>query len=344
MNINPYRIVYLFVLVFFSTLSVHAAKPLNVITTTTDLRAITEAIGKDHVRVISICSGGQDPHFIEAKPSYMIKMKKADLFIRIGLQLEIGWEPLLLKGARNSKIQVGSNGFLEASQGIFRLEVPSGPVDRSMGDIHSEGNPHYWLDPFNARIISQTIADRLSLLKPVHADEFRKNQKDFVQSLDAAMFGLEILKLVPPDTLWELHAKGILSQEIFARFHGKDLIGGWAHQMEPVRGVDIITYHTSWSYFLNRFRINAIAQVEPKPGINPSPRHILRLIQLIQNQTIKIILMEPYYSEKAPMLIAQKTGISILKLSNSVGGASGTGNYILLMDNIINKISAHFSR
>lgn len=342
MNTKLIRTRYLFVLIYLFAAGTQA-KTLNIITTTTDLKSITETIGGEYVQVTSICSGGQDPHFIEAKPSYMIKLKKADLFIRIGLQLEIGWEPLLLRGARNSKIQMGTKGFLEASQGIFRLEVPTGPVDRSLGDLHTEGNPHYWLDPYNVRIIAQTIADRLTLLEPKFAGQFRKRQESFIRTVDEAMFGLEILKVVPADSLWEYHTKGILVGEILDRFGTNNLLGGWAAKMEPARGANIITFHTSWSYFLRRFGINAVDQVEPKPGINPTPRHIVSLIELIQQQSIKIILMEPYYSKKAPRMIAQKTGIHIQKLGNSVGGEPGTEDYISLMDNIINKISSHFS-
>lgn len=187
--------------------SMASAKRLQVVTTTTDLKAITEAVGGEHVNVISISSGKQDPHFIEAKPSYIIKLRKADLFIRIGLQLEIGWESLILKGSRNSKIQMGTLGFLDASENIEKLEIPTGPVDRSMGDVHTEGNPHYWLDPYNGRLMAHTITQNLTQLEPEYGSYFEQRKQIFINSIDVAMFGTDLLEKFPADTLWKFYTQ-----------------------------------------------------------------------------------------------------------------------------------------
>jgi ABC-type Zn uptake system ZnuABC Zn-binding protein ZnuA len=320
-----------------------SARALRVVTTTTDLKAITEAVGGSYVTVTSICTGLQDPHFIEAKPSYMVKLRKADLFIRIGLQLEIGWEPLLVQGSRNGKIQPGNPGFLDASTGINRLEVPTGPVDRSLGDIHPEGNPHYWLDPYNGRIIARTIAERLMQLDPAHRDQYREQLQAFLQSLDAAMFGADLPARLPADTLWEFHSRGTLEQELIRRFGSTALLDGWAARMAPLRGIRIITYHKSWSYFLHRFGLTAVAQLEPKPGVPPSPKHILNLIRLVQTDQVPLILMEPFYSDKAPRLVAQKTGIKVLKLGYSVGGDPDSRDYLALIDTLVNRIADQLS-
>jgi len=329
-----------FSLAFLAINSMEASnKRIQVVTTTTDLKAITEAVGGEYVNVISISSGKQDPHFLEAKPSYIVKLRKADLFIRIGLQLEIGWESLVLKGSRNSKIQMGTSGFLEASENIKRLEVPSGPVNRSLGDVHTEGNPHYWLDPFNGRLIANTITQRLTQLKPEQGSYFEQRQKAFVQSIDVAMFGPNLLEMFPADTLWKFSAQGILGEYLKNNNVDLNILDGWAAQMYFTKGLKIITYHKSWTYFLKRFGIKAIAQMEPKPGVPPSPKHILQLIQVANDQRIPIILMEPFYSDKAPKLISRKTETKVLKLGYSVNGDPGTADYINLMNNIVNKIS-----
>ncbi len=315
-------------------------KQLQVVTTTTDLKAITEAVGGEFVSVTSISTGKQDPHFIEAKPSYMIKLRKADLFIRIGLQLEIGWEPLVLQGSRNGKIQRGTRGFLDASAGIKRLEVPTGPVDRSLGDVHTEGNPHYWLDPYNGRIMAQSIAERLGEIDPEHHTYYQDRLQTFVAAVDTSMFGSPLLEAIPAETLWVLHGEGVLDKELRNRFGSVDILGGWALMMLKVRGVQVVTYHKSWTYFLKRFGMLAVAQMEPKPGVPPSPKHILKLINLVQEQNIPLIIMEPFYSEKAPRLVSQKTGLQVLKIGYSVGGDPGTEDYLSLMDTVVKKITA----
>jgi zinc/manganese transport system substrate-binding protein len=319
---------------FFTAAS--AVASLKVVTTTSDLADITKAIGGNKVSVSSIASGRQDPHYLEAKPSYMTQMRGAKLFIRIGLELETGWEPLLLQGARNPSIQLGTRGHLDVSGSILRLEVPTSDFDRSMGDIHPYGNPHYWLDPYNVRVMARDIRDRLSALDPGSKATFDAGYTKFVLALDNAMFGSALVAKVGGPNLWALLLKGELTG--YLKSH-KDLkLGGWLAKTEPLRGVEIVTYHRSWSYFANRFGVKVIEELEPKPGIAPSPGHVLEVIKRMRAEKARIILMEPFYGRKAPDLVAEKTGGIVVVAANSVGGQPEAKDYISMVDNVINRL------
>ncbi|MCK4908634.1 MAG: metal ABC transporter substrate-binding protein, partial [Planctomycetes bacterium] len=188
---------------------------LNVVTTTTDLKSIAEMIGGEYVSVTNICQGNQDPHFIQAKPIYMVRARNADLWIRIGLELEIGYEEPIIEGSRNTRIQIGDPGHLDASEGVLLLEVPTTQkIDRSMGDVHPLGNPHYWLDPYNGRVMAKNIADRLKKLAPANKDIFGKNYQAFIRKLDEAMFGKELVAEIGGERLWGLELAGKLIEFI----------------------------------------------------------------------------------------------------------------------------------
>ncbi|MBI4834181.1 MAG: zinc ABC transporter substrate-binding protein [Planctomycetes bacterium] len=329
-------------------------KKLNVVTTTTDLKSITESIGGDFVNVKSVCQGGQDPHFIQAKPVFMTWARDADLWIRIGRELEVGYEAPILEGSRNPKIKVGETGHLDASEHILLLEVPTKQVDRSMGDVHPLGNPHYWLDPYNGRIIAKSIAERLKKLLAENAEQCRgidKNCNAFIKKIDEAMFGAELVKEISgdkpassADRLWELELAGKLDEfitETNTERKKQDkpsvTLGGWAGKMRAYRGSKIITYHRSLSYFANRFGLVVAEELEPKPGIPPSPNHLVAVIKKVNEEKIKALIMENYYSCKAPDLIAEKTGIKIVVITNSVGGDESAKDYVSMIDNIITK-------
>lgn len=312
-----------------------AGEKLRVVTTIQDLKSITEAIGGEKVKVSSIALPNQDPHFIRAKPSYMLRAKKADLWVRIGLQLEIGWEPLILDGSRNSRIRVGSEGHLDCSAGIIRLEVPTKRIDRSMGDIHPLGNPHYWLDPYNGRVIAGNIAKRLSKLRPENRDYFNQRLKEFLKKLDSAYFGEELVEKYGGDFLWRKELADTLGEFLKAENASG---GGWRERMKPFWKTRIITYHRSWSYFANRFHLKVIDELEPKPGIPPSPKHIAEVIRKIKAVGAKILLMEPFYSMKAPRLVNRKTGIKIVISANTVGGQPEAKDYISMLGNVVKRV------
>jgi len=285
--------------------SLHAAGPLNIVATTEDLGAIAREVGGDKVTVESMARGYQDPHFVEAKPSFVIKLNKADLLIAVGRELEIGWLPPLVTQSRNAKIQPGGEGYLDASLTAKILEIPTGQITRAMGDVHPQGNPHYWLEPGNGRRIAQAIQAKLSALNPSDAAYFGSRYADFDKRLAAA------------------------EQR-------------WDGLMVAYKGVKVVTYHRSWPNFAERFGLDVIGYVEPKPGIPPSPSHTLDLIQEMKRQNAKVILVEPYFDLKTPNSVARETGAQVVVLAPSVGAEKEITDYIKLFDYDIDKLLAAF--
>lgn len=286
------RFLTLFLLSAFGAV---AEAKLNVVTTSADLASITREIAGDRVTVSSIARGYQDPHFVEAKPSYLLQLRKADLLIAVGLDLEIGWLPPLIDQSRNGKIRPGAPGYLDVSSGVEILDRPTGSVNRSMGDIHALGNPHYWLDPANAIRIAIQIQRKLAALQPEDAAIFARRLEDFKRRLNAA------------------------NQR-------------WTRALAPHRGAKIVTYHNSWPNFTRRFGLNVVGFVEPKPGVPPSPSHLLSLINLMKREKVKAILVEPYFDLKTPNSVASRTGAKVLVMYPSVGGTAQLTDYIKLFD------------
>ena len=280
-----------------------AAAQLKVVTSTTDLWDIARQVGGNRATVKHISEGFQDPHFVEAKPSFVLDLQKADAFAYVGLQLEIGWAPVLLAGARNQKISQGAPGDIDVSQAIPLLDVPSGNVDRSQGDVHPLGNPHYWLDPENGRRIALLFRDRFSRLDPAGAATYDANAKAFIARLDAAE-------------------------------------QAWAPGLARLKGKPVIAWHTSWRYFAEYTGLNIVGFMEPKPGVPPSPSHLAGLIMTAQRTSAKAIIMEPWYDRKTADLVASKTGAKVVLLPPSVGGQKGLDDYISTMRNAIEMVAA----
>jgi len=286
-----------------ATAAPRAAGPLKVVTTTTDLGSLATEIGGDKVKVNSLALGNQDPHFVDAKPSFMALLSQADLLIVVGRELEIGWLPALINQARNAKIQLGANVYLDASLSAKILDIPTGPVTRAEGDVHPQGNPHYWLDPGNGRIMAQDIRDKFSQLDPANKAYYAQRYADFDQRLAAAE-------------------------------------KRWDAAMAPFKGTKLVTYHRSWPNLMERWGLDVIGYVEPKPGIPPSPSHTIDLIGEMKRQNIKLIVVEPYFETKTPQSIASQVGGQVLVLPSSVGGASDATDYIKLFDHDVAAISA----
>jgi zinc/manganese transport system substrate-binding protein len=278
-----------------------AAQP-KVITTTEDLAALAREVGGDKITVDSMAKGYQDPHFVEPKPSFIIKLHDADLLVVIGRELEIGWLPPLLTQSRNAKIQVGAPGYLDASVGVRILELPTGQITRAMGDVHPSGNPHYWLDPDNGRIIAKSIAAALSRISPADAAYFDQRYADFDRRLTEAQ-------------------------------------KRWTAAMAPYKGTKVVTYHRSWPNFTDRFGLDVIGYVEPKPGIPPSPSHTIELMAEMKRQGVKVIMVEPYFDLKTPESIARDVGGKVLVLAPSTGGVKEATDYIKLFDYNINLVT-----
>jgi len=319
-----------------ATLGVRAGT-LRVVTTTTDLKSLVELAGGDRVQATAIAQGNQDPHHIEAKPSYILQARRADLWVRAGLDLEVGWEPIILEGSRNRRIQIGTTGHLDASEGIDPLEAVGGLAHPLAGDIHPRGNPHYWVDPWNGRLMAASIAARLSKLAPGDAAYFADRLKAIQERLDEAMFGSDAVAKLGGEKLWDAQQSGQIEALLAEQ---KLPLGGWAGKMRPFRGAKIITYHRSWIYFARRFGLEIAAELEPKPGVPPSPAHLRDVIAKIQAHKVRALLVEPFYDRRAPDLVAERTGIKVLVVTLSVGGQEGVNDYFALITTIVDRLSA----
>jgi len=271
-----------------------ARAQLKVVTSTTDLYDIARSVGGKNITATHIGEGYQDPHFIEAKPSFVIQLRNADVWAFVGLDLEIGWMSLLLDGARNPKIRQGGSGYLDVSTAVPVLDRPSGNVDRSGGDVHPMGNPHYWLDPVNGKRIAHLFAQKFAQLDPKNAAVYAANEKAFNAKLDAA-----------------------------AR--------QWAAQLAQIKGKPVVAWHTSWRYFAEYNGMNIVGFMEPKPGVPPSPSHLAGLIATMKRTGAKVIVMEPYYDRKTADLVASRIGGRVLVLPPSVGGVKGVDDYLALI-------------
>lgn len=281
----------------------YAQSKLNVVTSTEDLGSIAREVGGDKVSVTALAKGYQDPHFVEPKPSFILAVSRANLYVAIGRELEIGWLPPLLNSSRNAKIQPGASGYLDASQNVRILEIPTTQITRAMGDVHPSGNPHYWLEPGNGRRIAQAVRDKLSELSPANKAYFAMRYDDFDKRLAAAE-------------------------------------KRWDATMAPYKGTKIVTYHRSWPNFMERFGLAVMGYVEPKPGIPPSPSHTLELIADMKAQGAKLIVVEPYFDLKTPQAIAnQVPGAKVVVLAPSVGGEKEVTDYIQLFDYDVNLLS-----
>jgi len=276
-----------------------AEDKLTVITTTEDLASIAREVGGDRITVEPIARGYQDPHFVEAKPSFILKLQKADILVAVGRDLEIGWLPPLIQQSRNAKVQVGGSGYVDASLKARILEIPQGQITRAEGDVHPLGNPHYWLDPENGKLVAKEIADKLSQLRPGDRAFFEQRLTDFTARVAEA------------EKRWE-------------------------STMAPYKGTKVVTYHRSFPNFAERFGLDVIGYVEPRPGIPPSPQHTLDLINDMKRQNVKLVLVEPYFDLKTPNSIGRATGAEVLVMPPSVGGVKEVTDYFKLFDYDIN--------
>lgn len=282
--------------------SANAFAAINVVTTTQDLASIVKEIGGDKVVVVGLAKGYQDPHNVDPKPSFILAVSRADLLIAVGRELEIAWLPPLITQSRNAKIQPGANGYLDASGNVKILEIPTGQITRAMGDVHPSGNPHYWLDPNNGRLIAQAIQRKLGDLSPNDRAYFAQRYADFDKRLAAAE-------------------------------------KRWNATVAPYKGTKIVTYHRSWPNFMDRFGLDVIGYVEPKPGIPPSPTHTMELIAEMKRQGVKLVVMESYFDAKTPEKIAAQVGGKVVTLAPSVGGEKPATDYIQLFEYNVNTLA-----
>jgi len=289
------------VVTFFVCVSfLQARDKLRVVTTLTDLKSITESIGGDRVDAFAIATGFQNPHFVDPKPSYILKLSKADMFVTVGLDLETGWVPPLLNSARNSNVLKGAPGYVDASENVPLQQVPTS-VNRGEGDIHIYGNPHYWLDPAIGKIIAQNICDGLIRLDRENEPLYQANLKKFNNKIDAK-------------------------------------IKEWATRMLPFKGTKIIAYHNEWVYFEQRFGLKIMDFLEPKPGIPPSPSQLAKVIGEMKRDNMKIIISSPYFTAESADLVARNVGGKVVTLATSVGADESIKTFVDLFDYNVGKM------
>jgi len=278
------------------------AKKLNVVATTPDLAALAREIGGEAVDVVALAKPTEDPHFVDPRPSSLVILNRADVLIEGGAELELGWLPPLLDNARNDKIASGAKGRIVASQGIRMLEIPA-TFDRSKGDIHSLGNPHFMVDPLAAKIVAANIADHLAQVDPADAQTFKTNLQTFNSTVDR--------KLVE-----------------------------WQKALEPHRGAKVVTYHKDFVYFAARFGLDIVDELEPKPGIAPSPAHLAQVVTAMQGAKVRVILVQPYQNRKTAETVARQTSATVLDMPEQPGAVPNTTTYFQLIDHLVQTLAA----
>ncbi len=288
-----------FALVFCLT---SAYAKLNVVTTLPDFGALAREIGGDKVDVTTMAKPTEDPHFVDARPSFVVQLRSADVLIDGGAELEIGWLPPLLQNARNAKIEVGKPGRVQAMQGVRLMNVPTNAT-RAAGDVHALGNPHFTVDPIIAKTVAQHIAQSFAAVDAANAASYDANYKKFESTINAKL------------------------QE-------------WGAALLPFKGQHVVAYHDSWPYFAHRFGVEIDVFLEPKPGIPPSPSHLAEVIQQIKAQKIKAIIVEPYHDRKIAEKVANDTGAKVVEFSQFPGGLPGTDTYVKLIDRLVANLSA----
>ncbi len=278
-----------------------SSKKLTVVATTPDLASLAKVIGGDAVEVKALAKPTEDPHYVDAKPSHIVTLNRADVLIEGGAELELGWLPPLLESARNDKIAAGAPGRIVASQGIRMLEVPT-TFDRSKGDVHPFGNPHFLLDPLNVKLIVAQMAEHFALVDPKAADLFKTNLRTFDAALD--------LKLA-----------------------------AWQKQLAPYRGAKIVTYHQDFVYLAKRFNLDVVATLEPKPGISPSPAHLAKVIATMKAANARVILVQPYQNRRTAETVARQTDAVVLDIGQQPGALKNTDTYFALMDYMVGTLA-----
>ena len=277
-------------------------RKLNVVATTPDLAALARAIGGEFIDVKALAKSTEDPHFVDAKPSHIVTLNRADVLIEGGAELEIGWLPALLESARNDRIAVGQPGRISASQGVRLVEIPS-TFDRSRGDVHALGNPHFLIDPVNVRLIVAQIAEHLGKVDPTNAHAYNDNLHAFNATLDLKM-------------------------------------AEWQKALAPYKGAKIVTYHKDFTYLADRFNLNVVENLEPKPGIAPSPAHLTKVIETMKAEKARVILVQPFQNRKTAETVARQTNGMVLDVSQQPGAIKNTDTYFQLMDSIVQKLSS----
>lgn len=312
---------------------------VRVLATTTDLAALAREVGGAAVEVDCLTRGPEDPHFLDARPSFVRLAHDADLFLKTGLDLEAGWEVPIVRDARNPRIQPGSPGHCDASAGIDLLEVPAGPVDRSSGDVHGRGNPHYLLDPVRAKTAAGTIAAALAAVDPPRAPAFREGAEAFSRRVDEALLGRELLEHASASRLARMLAEGRLGVWLDGKgLRGKE--GGWSRRMLPHAGASVVAHHASFSYLLDRFHVGTAALLEPRPGVPPTPRHLKGVAETVKERGLRAILCTVFNPKDVPRALAGETGARVVVLAHMPGALEAGQDYLSFVDANVRALAA----
>jgi ABC-type Zn uptake system ZnuABC Zn-binding protein ZnuA len=308
---------------------------LKVVTTLSVLRSLAQEVGGDLVEAEELADPSQDPHFVQPRPTLMKKAHDADVFVEIGLQLEM-WAQKVVDGAGNPKIQPGQPGRVVATEGIATLEMPQ-TLSREWGDVHPYGNPHVWLDPVRARKMAANIAAGLVRVDPAHKDAYEARLKAFTDKLDEKIFGAELVKQVGATKLCRLCEQNQLDDFLAKKSLG-DKLGGWLKKAAPLKGRPIVTYHKTFIYFATRFGLTIPLEIEEKPGIPPSAKHIDSVVTRVLENKVRTIVHEDYYPRASSDFVAEKTGAKVVPVPIDLAPAEGAADYFQFIDVLLDRI------
>ncbi len=321
-----------------------ADDPVRVVTSLTTYAAIAREIAGERAEVVAIAQGDENPHFVQPRPSFALLLRRADLFVTTGLDLEL-WVPALLDKAANPNIASGALGFVTAYPGIQLLDIPA-TASRTQGDVHIYGNPHLWTDPVNAVIIGRNILTGLKRVAPQHAEYFESRYREWTERVIRAYLGDELVRLLGLETIIDLGEQGKLWDFLTSQsFQGRPLIeraGGWLKEGEVFRGKKMVCYHKEWDYFSRAFGIPCVEYIEPKPLIPPTPRHVAQVIELMRREKIPVLFSTNYYDRNQVLSVAERTGARAVIVPSNVGGAPGTDTYIDLVSLWVRELAAAF--
>lgn len=315
-----------------------ADDPLKICATVPELGALAREVGGDHVQVSVIAKPTEDPHFTPARPSQIKLVSECDMFVRMGLELEAGWEGQLLNNSRNTKVVPGGQGFVDASTAIVPMEVPVIPIDRSMGDIHGQGNPHYLSDPVNGLRVARLLRDKLAQFRPAERATFDDRLADFERRVGVALVGEPLARKYDAEKLATLAEYGKLGA--FLKEQGEyEQLGGWLKRTEPSYGTKVIDDHPMWPYFARRFGLVVVGHLEPRPGFPPTTKHLGDLVTLMKNDRVPLVLASAYYDPRHARFIAEATGAKVLAMANQVGARPGTDAYLDYVDYNVRQVA-----
>ncbi len=334
----------LLLLLAFGSAGAAWSAPVQVVTTLPAYASIAQFLGGGRVTAQSISRGDEDAHFVKPKPSYALMLKQADLFVTTGLDLEL-WAPVLVDKSGNARIREGQPGYVNASQGVPLLDKPAN-ASRASGDLHIYGNPHIYTSPLNAKIIARNIAAGLKRVDPQGAQAYDVRLKAFNERIDRSLYGDQLPQILGSAALDDLARQGKLIPFLQSKdYKGKKLIdslGGWLGQGMAFRGKDVVTYHQNWTYFTRLFGLNVAGDVEPKPGIPPSARHVHQLIEAMKAKGVKVVMAPNYYSPGESEAIAERTGARTVIVP--IGpDSTGADAYFQLIDGWVNQLAQAYT-